>query len=270
MTFFSRWREGALKLVTYRTTKWLGRQHSTLQGRFDSRGMDVLSCIVSYNKYGAYCVPSSSSHRPAAQAILLGLVYEPDTIEYILANCKEGDIVQAGAYFGDFLPALSESCGENAKIWSFEPSSENYRCARITLELNGIENVELHNIGLGSEDSEVDLRIRDGDGYASGGGSMIMDSTSSDGSFEKVTIRPIDEVIGDEREVSIIQLDVEGYEINALSGGIKTISRCKPILIVEVHPGSDTLESPWFKENILGLGYMQVGVLYNNLVFSAD
>jgi len=232
--------------------------------------MDVLSCIVSYNKYGAYCVPSSSSHRPAAQAILLGLVYEPDTIEYILANCKEGDIVQAGAYFGDFLPALSESCGENAKIWSFEPSSENYRCARITLDLNGIENVELHNIGLGSEDSEVDLRIRDGDGYASGGGSTIMDSTSSDGSFEKVTVRPIDEVIGDEREVSIIQLDVEGYEINALSGGIKTISRCKPILIVEVHPGSDTLESPWFKENILGLGYMQVGVLYNNLVFSAD
>ena len=270
MTFFSRWRKEALKLVTYRTTKWLGRQHSALQSRFDSRGMDVLSCIVSYNKYGAYCVPSSSSHRPAAQAILLGLVYEPDTIDYILANCKEGDIIQAGAYFGDFLPALSESCGENAKIWSFEPSSENYRCARITLELNGIENVELHNIGLGSEESEVDLRIRGGDGYASGGGSMIMDSSSSEGSFEKVTIRPIDEVIGDERKVSVIQLDVEGYEINALSGGIKTISRCKPMLIIEVHPGSETLESPWFKENILGLGYVQVGVLYNNLVFSAD
>ena len=232
--------------------------------------MDVLSCMISYNKYGAYCVPSSSSHRPAAQAILLGLVYEPDTIEYILANCKEGDIVQAGAYYGDFLPALSESCGENAKIWSFEPGSENYRCARITLELNGIENVELHNIGLGSEESEADLRIRDADGSASGGGSTIMDSSSSEGSFEKVRIGPLDEVIGDEREVSIIQLDVEGYEINALSGGMKTISRCKPILIIEAHPGSETVESPWFKENILGLGYSQVGVLYNNVVYSAE
>jgi len=226
--------------------------------------------MVSYNKYGAYCVPSSSSHRPAARKILSGLVYEPETIEYILANCKEGDIVQAGAYFGDFLPALSESCGENAKIWSFEPSSENYRCARITLELNGIENVELHNIGLGSEESEGDLRIRDGDGSASGGGSRIMDSSSSEGSFEKVRIRPIDEVIGNKREVSIIQLDVEGYEINALSGGMKTILRCKPILIIEANPGSETLESPWFKENILGLGYLQVNVLYNNLVYSAE
>ena len=237
---------------------------------FDYRGMDLLSCMVSYNKYGAYCVPSSSSHRPAARKILSGLVYEPETIEYILANCKEGDIVQAGAYFGDFLPALSKSCGENAKIWSFEPSSENYRCARITLELNGIENVELHNIGLGSEESKGDLRIRDGDGSASGGGSRIMDSSSSEGSFEKVRIRPIDEVIGNKREVSIIQLDVEGYEINALSGGMKTILRCKPILIIEANPGSETLESPWFKENILGLGYLQVNVLYNNLVYSAE
>lgn len=270
MAFFEGWRIRAKRYLTRRTTKWLGRRHTALRDRFDGRGMDVLSCMVSYNKYGAYCVPSSSSHRPAAQAILSGLVYEPNTIEYILANCEEGDIVQAGAFFGDFLPALSKSCGENAKVWSFEPCSENYRCARITLELNGIENVELHNIGLGSEESEGDLRIRDAAGSASGGASKIMDSTKSEGSFEKVRIRPIDEVIEDERAVSIIQLDVEGYEINALSGGLKTILRCKPILIIEVNPGSETVESSWFKENILGLGYSQVGVLYNNLVYSAE
>lgn len=269
MAFFSRCGRWVRKFVTYRTTRWLGRHHAVLQSELGSRGMDVLGCMVSYNKYGAYCVPSSSSHRPAAQAILGGLVHEPDTIEYILENCKEGDIVQAGAYFGDFLPALSRSCGENAKIWSFEPSSENYRCARITLELNGIENVELHNIGLGSEESEGDLRIRYGDGSASGGGSKIIDSSSTEGSFEKVRIRPIDEVIGDEREVSIIQLDVEGYEIDALSGGMKTILRCKPVLIIEALPGSKMAESSWFKENILSLGYLKVDVIHNNLVYSA-
>lgn len=215
-------------------------------------------------------MPSSSSHRPAAQKVLSGGVHEPDTINFIRANWRGGDLVQAGAYFGDFLPALSESCDENAKIWSFEPNWENYKCAKITIELNGIENVELHNIGLGSEESEVDLRVRFGDGSASGGASRILDSSVSEGKFERVRIRPIDKIIGDERHLSIIQLDVEGYEMSVLSGGIKTISRCKPILIIEVNPGSEAIESPWFKENILGLGYSQIDVVHDNLVFSAE
>ena len=83
----------------------------------------VLQCCIAYNKYGGYCVPLSSLHRPAAQRILSGDVYEPNTIEFLISNCSDGDIVHAGAYFGDFLPALSRSCAPNAKIWvSVDPN----------------------------------------------------------------------------------------------------------------------------------------------------
>ena len=70
--------------------------------------LDVLKCKISYNKYGGYCVPLSSHYRPAAKTVLSKKVYEPDTIEYMLKNCKSGDVVHAGTYFGDFLPALSK------------------------------------------------------------------------------------------------------------------------------------------------------------------
>src|SRR4051794_31263860 len=60
----------------------------------------VLQCYVSYNKYGGYCVPQSSSHRGAAQAILSGGVFEVDTIEFMIKNVGHGDIVHAGTYYG--------------------------------------------------------------------------------------------------------------------------------------------------------------------------
>lgn len=113
--------------------------------------LEALKCKVSYNKYGGYCVHLSSQHRPAAQKILANDVHEPKTIEYILSNCNNGDVVHAGTYFGDFLPALAKGVASDAKVWAFEPNPENYHCARITLEINNITNIVLTNAGIGNK-----------------------------------------------------------------------------------------------------------------------
>ena len=42
-----------------------------------------------------------------------------------------------------------------------------------------------------------------------------------------------------------------------------------PILVVEVLPGSDLLDSSWFAANILSLGYEQTEVHDGNVVFTA-
>jgi len=68
----------------------------------------VLGCFVAYNPYGGYCVPQSSHHRPAAQMILRGRVWEPDTIKFVRDH--------AGTYFGDFIPALSAGCADGARL----------------------------------------------------------------------------------------------------------------------------------------------------------
>ena len=52
------------------------------------------------------------------------------------------------------------------------------------------------------------------------------------------------------RNVSIIQLDVEGFEQPALKGAMTTIARCRPILILET-----LADHTWFTERILCLGY---------------
>jgi len=235
------------------------------------QGLNVLKCKFSYNKYGGYCVPLSSHHRPAAQRILLNDVYEPETIEYILNHCKTGDVVHAGTYFGDFLPALSNGVAPNAKIWAFEPNLENYRCAGITMALNNITNTVLTHAGLGARQETRLMQTIDDDGRSLGGGSRIIAaSTSSQASAEPVPIVSIDDFLNSNRVVSIIQLDVEGFEIEALAGALNTIRKHRPVIILEVLPDSTVPGGEWFCNNILSLGYIKVHTVHGNWVFAAD
>lgn len=230
---------------------------------------NVLDCTVAYNKYGGYCVPTSSRQRPAASVILSNDVYEPETINFMRANGGNGDIVHAGTYFGDFLPALSTGCTNGQTIWAFEPSLENYRCAKLTLDINAIENVELVHAGLGSKRGKLKIITTDSEGVSLGGGcQIVLDEETDSQKFERTDIVTLDETIGVDREISIVQLDVEGFEKEALMGALKTIRRCKPILILEVLPHSGLLRSEWFSQNILSLGYHQDMKLHRNIVFS--
>jgi FkbM family methyltransferase len=227
----------------------------------------VLQCYVSYNKYGGYCVPQRSHRRPAAQKILVGEVWEPDTIEFIVGHSGDGDIVHAGAYFGDFIPALSRGCADHAKLWAFEPNPENYRCALITIEINNLKNVEIRNGGLGAQEGSFFMEIADESGEALGGGSRFVGEgdRSKPERFIEVNVFALDHIVPSERHISVLQLDVEGFEQQALIGAMDTIKRCQPILILENCP-----EDGWLDENILSLGYQVSGKLHKNTVLAID
>jgi FkbM family methyltransferase len=231
--------------------------------KFDS----VLQCCIAYNKYGGYCVPLSSKHRPAAEDILSGEVWEEEIIEFLMSRCGDGDIVHAGTFFGDFLPALSQSLAQGSRIWAFEPNPENYRCAFITTYINGLQNVELINAGLGERQGFLQMVTSDTDGKSLGGGSRMILETDKDSTAGSITVEvvTVDEVIPSERKISIIQLDVEGFEKPALAGALKSIRRCKPILILESLPDED-----WFSTNILQLGYRMVGKAHDNTILISE
>jgi FkbM family methyltransferase len=228
---------------------------------------NVLNCMIAYNALGGYCTPLSSFQRPVVQQILKGRVHESDTIEYMLKNCGHGDIVHAGTYFGDFLPGLSTGISQNAKIWAFEPNLENYRCAQITILLNGLENVTLKNAGLGEANAVKKMLVQTDDGTNLGGASRIVNEQEN-GTTIKIAIVSIDQSVPSDRNVSVIQLDVEGYEKEALQGALNTLQRCKPILILEDNH-DDLITSEWFLKNIMSLGYVLSGKVHMNTVLIA-
>jgi FkbM family methyltransferase len=222
----------------------------------------ALRCTVAYNRFGAYSVPLSSSHRPAARAVLAGRVWEPDTLAEVTRRCRGGDVVHAGTYFGDFLPALARACTPGT-LWAFEPNPENFRCARITAELNGLDNVALRHAGLGAAGGALLVATIGPDGEALGGASrLVRPGEALPGSVE-VAVVAIDDVVPADRKVDVIQLDVEGSEGAALLGALATIVRCSPVLILESLFGGDRLP-----DEIASLGYAPTGTVHDNVIFA--
>jgi len=221
----------------------------------------ALQCCIAYNAHGGYCVPLSSRHRPAAQKILAGQVYEPQTIDFIAKHAGSGDIVHAGTYFGDFLPALSRACTAGSKVWACEPNPESYRCATITCLINGLANVSLTNAALGERPESRVLLTTNRDGRALGGASQLLPPNAVEiaGRTQSVQILTVDDLVPADRTISILQLDVEGHERQALSGAIQTVQRSWPILILEKLP-----DQAWLADNILRLGYRPCGQIHGN------
>jgi FkbM family methyltransferase len=164
--------------------------------------------------------------------------YEPQTVEYMCANCKGGDMVHAGAGIGEMLPLLSSALVPGAKIWAFEPFYPHYICCRETVRANNLENrIVLRNYGLGATEAEVSFRNKNDERTQKGGGSHVL-YEAHDGGFNKqrdtkINIRRLDDCIPEDRNITVLHLDVERYEKYALEGAKKIIDHCRPIVLIE-------------------------------------
>jgi FkbM family methyltransferase len=236
----------------------------------DVSGNDVsgnpLECVIAGNALGEYCLPASSIHRPAARRILAGEVWEPDTVALVCRRLGRGDVVHAGTYFGDFLPAYSRACSPGAVVWAFEPNRENFRCAQITVKLNDLRNIRLANAALGAGRGDGAVITADPDGRARGGASQVVTGAAvrATSGAQPVSIVAVDDAVPPDRHVSVIQLDVEGFEETALSGALATIVRCRPVLVLETLPTGD-----WMARHLDPLAYRVVGTVHANTVLAA-
>lgn len=157
--------------------------------------------------------------------ILAGRHYEPMTHDLVrdLLRERPGDLVHAGTFFGDMLPSFSRSCP--GIVYAFEPVLENYLLARLCIEVNNLSNVLLWHAGLGRSLSMAHVDTGEEAGVHNGGASQI----GSRG--QNTSLLPLD-AFG-LTDVSVLHLDVEGYELEALNGAAKTIASCGPTILVE-------------------------------------
>lgn len=235
--------------------RWLKyRMRPSLNG-IEGVGSGVLKCCIAYNKHGGYALPRSSLHTTVSQALLAGRVYESDTVDFLVSRGR-GEIIHAGAFAGDFLPALSQAY---SKIWAFEPHPENFRCAELTIKINEIRNVELVKRGLGECRGAAILQTKDHDGPL-GASSRI-----SEAGDEVIVLLALDETIPANSAISVIHLDVEGYEQKVLAGAMQLIERCRPILVLETLP-----DSQWIAKHLTPLGYRISGRVDENTILSVQ
>ena len=218
--------------------------------------------MLAENMYGKFYVPRSSSHTYTSKTILRGDVHEPKTIKFICQHSYKGDVIHAGAGFGDFLPGLSRGC--NGKIWTFEPNLENYRSAKKTIRANQLKNIKLFNYALGKSQSEGLLRIAKNNLTLGPRCEMFFNQDDVlENEIQSTKIVTLDAIIPKKTAISIIHLDVEGYEFEVLLGAQDTIQRNNPLIILEIHTEAlkynefmETLDYFPFKQLIYNAGPM--------------
>lgn len=180
---------------------------------------------VEFESGEIFFVPKYASNRPASKRVLNKTFYEPEThklIPKLLAE-RPGDMVHAGTFFGDMLPTFSRASEHT--IYAFEPVLENYLLAKLCVEANDIENVFLLNAALGASIGIAKMDTGGASEVHRGGASQV-------GDIGQCTAMLTIDNFG-LSNTSIIQLDVEGFELNALRGAAQTIERNSPVIMIE-------------------------------------
>ena len=144
-----------------------------------------------------------------------------------------GTIVDVGANKGQFTVA-SRLMFPEAHIYSYEPHPSAFK--KLAENVKQLPNIEIFNIGLGSEERQLDFFLSGYDLASS------FHRPSEIHTFHfpeaiirervKVNVRRLDKVIQEKlRRPSLLKLDVQGFELEVVKGSTQILSQIDFILV---------------------------------------
>lgn len=146
---------------------------------------------------------------------------------------QKGDVfVDAGAYNGDTAEEFMHYCPEFGKIYAIEPAPVNFRKLSENTALKDNPRVELVNLAVGESMGTV--------GFSDKGGRSPY---IKDNGKITVQVNTLDNLV--KEAPSVVKLDVEGVEKEALMGAAEIIGKHAPKLMVSVyHKTEDFISLP--------------------------
>jgi FkbM family methyltransferase len=152
---------------------------------------------------------------------------------------SEGDtFVDIGANFGTFSLLASRLVGATGRVISVEPQPRLASMIRKSLLSSHASNCEVHQIACGDRPGEATLLIpKDDSGRA---GFFAAFSGRKSHASIPVTVETLDSLLVDVARPGnlLIKIDVEGSEIDVLSGAKETVAARRPAIMVELNPWS--------------------------------
>jgi FkbM family methyltransferase len=144
---------------------------------------------------------------------------------------RPGLVIEAGANTGTHtVPLARRAAGFGSELIAFEPQPVIFQNLCANVALNGLLNVRAWPWACGAQGGKLFFPPPD---YLDTGnfGAVSMQAFAAEGLIEVPCIR-LDDVIAD-RPVSLIKIDIEGFELQALQGAVRTLATSRPTLYVE-------------------------------------
>lgn len=157
---------------------------------------------------------------------------------------RPGDwVLDLGANVGHYAARFSELVGPTGRVIAFEPVPDTFAVLAAVACACPARNVTAVNAAASSRTAVVNMSMPE---FAAGGGNFYQARIESGASGSGVLAMAIDTL--DLPRISLVKIDVEGHEADALRGLERLLVRDGPTLIIERDAGPSA-------ELLDGLGY---------------
>ena len=147
-----------------------------------------------------------------------------------------------GCHYGFFTKFLATKFNH---VHAFDFDNEVFPLFKENMERFAVKNLTMHPYGLGDKNTKVAIK----DWYVRwqrknikpgreprlmwSRRALLSNHVDPEGVVKKHNIKTLDSL--NIKDIDLIVMDTEGYELFVLKGGIETIKKYKPVLIIEFH-----------------------------------
>ncbi len=179
------------------------------------------------------CDPYVYVHR---NGYWCGVFFEEEVESYLARTINKGDtVIDVGMNVGHVTVPAAALVGAEGKVIAFEPNLDLVRRVQRLAQKEALSQVEILPYGLARADGTFQLRMEP----AHAGGATFRDAVATDDYTIAMTceVKCGDAVLRDRAFTGkvFLKMDVEGFELEALSGLQQTLTRVDHA-IIEVSP----------------------------------
>lgn len=173
---------------------------------------------------------------------------EPE-LELIPYAAEPGETaLDVGANFGVYCYHLSRRLGRSGRVYAFEPVPFTVQTLTRVARLLRLRNVEIVAKGCSDRAGEISFSVPVQESGALSAGTAYVGGRNDDRAGKEKQVRwaatrevkgeviALDEFLPPLERLSLIKMDIEGAEMFALRGAVKTIDAHLPTVIIEINP----------------------------------
>lgn len=167
-------------------------------------------------------------------SLIEGWVYEEYLYHFIndnMLDLSDTEIIEVGANNGNFTVEFANMVGDEGKVYAFEPQRIVFQQLCGNVFINGLDNVYTYNVAVGHENGVVNIENIDyhQTGRVNFGDVHIVTEKDSDVSIPVITLDSLSY-----NNLSIIKVDVQGFEVYVIRGAVQTIMKHRPFIFIEI------------------------------------
>ncbi len=148
---------------------------------------------------------------------------------------KRGDhVIDVGAHRGVHTKTLRKAVGWRGRVSAFEPIPKLYKALKADLE-GPFSPVKVYPYALARIEGSAQFCTFDHNPAFSGLKRRDTPFTDEEGGRHDITVpvETLDRIIKDKRPISLVKLDIEGGELDALMGARSLLTAHQPVIVFE-------------------------------------